>query len=177
MKKHRFSNASVMERKFLSGEIWLIVGEAVDCPGEAVRDGRYFVLGDGRRVHCKYVEGDKVSVMMSYKDAGLSESQFGHLRGWENRKYASDLYMPNFFVVRGVRCVRVSELSDADILRSGVYVNQGGNYMVGGSVGGWERSAADAFRRMAKIAKGTDPLVVVYDIVPVIGTRFVDMAL
>lgn len=171
MKKHRFSNASVMERKFLSGEISLIVGEVIDVPQCGTRNGRYWEFGGGRRVHCKYVEGDRVAVMMSYRDAGLPESEFGEMRGWSNRKYASELYMPNFFVVKGVRCVRVSELSEEDILRSGVYVNRGGNYMVGGSVGGWERSASAAFRRMIRVAYDADPFVVVYDVLPIIGTR------
>lgn len=172
MKKHRFRNASAMTQKFLQGEIRLILGESVDCEGGVERDGRYFRFENGESLHCKYVEGDRVAVMMSYKEAGLPAEQFAQSRGWNDRRYVSERYMPHTFTVEGVRCVRVKELTEEEMLKCGVYVNRGGNYMVGGSVGGWERSASAAFARMwnfeHKIPYERNPWVIVYDIVPLV---------
>lgn len=173
MKKHRFRNATVMIQKFLSGELRLLIGESVVAEGgDAVRDGRYFVFGDGSRVHCKYVEGDKVAVMMSYKEAGLSAEQFAMSRGWSDRRYANALFMPHHFVVDKVRCLRVRDFSEEDMLRSGVFKNGGGYYMVGGDVGGIEKNAVDVFRRMfdrySSVPYELNPWVIVYDIIPLI---------
>lgn len=160
-------------QKYLSGEIvWLLDGV---LPGEGREScrvvGRYAEFGNGERWHFRFAVGDQVAVMMSYRDAGLSERLFGSEPGWSDAKRAEAVYMPHRFVVEGVDCVRARELGEEVILGSGVKRNAGGLYIVGGRVGGVFRDLRDAFaaRFDAQFREGyaSDPWVMVYKIKPI----------
>ena len=175
MKKICLNDRFCMTSKFLAGEITLILDKVIEPDGkDSVRcDGRYFEFSDGERIHCRYAVGDSVAVAMSYSDAGLSSEVFGMMAGWRDKSRVNALYMPHRFVVEGVRCVRVMDLSEEDVLRLGVKKNQGGLYLVGGDCGGmeqdWRRMFERVFNGRARVPYALNPWVVIYDVTPVIG--------
>lgn len=175
MKRIRFNDALLQTRKFVDGELSVIVDVAIDPAGkESVeRDGQYFVFSDGTRVHCRYSEKDCVAVVMSYKNAGLPERVFGMMRGWNDRRFVDALYMPHRFVVEKVRCVRVQDLTEEEILRAGVRKNAGGKYMAGGVAGGVYGSAVGAWKalycQMLRVPYALNPWVIVYEVTPLLG--------
>lgn len=175
MKKKCLDDKVHMTEKFLAGEVGLILDKVIAPDGkESVKeDGRYFEFSDGERVHCRYAVGDGVVVAMSYEKAGLSKELFGEMPGWTDKSRANAAYLPHKFVVEGVRCVRVKDLTEEDMLRAGVKKNLGGFYLVGGAVGGAEKECWRAFGRMfnlrSSVPYALNPWVIVYDVTPVIG--------
>jgi len=174
MKKVRFSGRFGLLQKYLSGEIvWLLDGVLPSAGRESCRMvGRYAEFGSGERWHARFAVGDQVAVMMSYRDAGLSEGLFGSEPGWLDGMKAEARYMPHRFVVESVACVRASGIGEDVMLGSGVKRNAGGMYLVGGRVGGVFRDLRDAFaaRFDAQFREGawsSDPWVMVYGIKPI----------
>lgn len=164
-----------MTDRFMEGRLSLVVDMAIDPDGkESVsRDGKYWVFNDGERVHCRFSEGDSLPVVMSYQRAGMDASVFGNSRGWSDKRCVNARYLPHRLVVEGVRCVRVQDLGEEDVLKAGVRKNQGGFYVVGGECGGaeedWREMFGMMFDRMFKVPYALNPWVVVYDMTPVIG--------
>ena len=175
MKRIRLNEALLQTGKFLSGELSFLLDVAIDPAGkESVeRDGQYFVFSDGTRVHCRYKEGDSVAVMMKYRDAGLPEKIFGPTRGWNDRRYVDVLYMPHRFVVEKVRCVRVQDLTEEEILRAGVRKNAGGKYVAGGVAGGAFDTPQEMLRliytHLFKPPYALNPWVIVYEVTPLLA--------
>lgn len=175
MKKVKLLDKFRLTDRFMEGRISLLVDMAVDAEGKdgVVRDGRYFEFSDGERVHCRFTEGDCPVVMMSYEKAGLDRNIFGNSKGWHNKLAADALYMPHKMVIEGVRCVRVQDLTEEEVLRAGVTKNRGGLYLVGGDCGGleedWRLMYARLFDKMFKAPYALNPWVIVYDVTPVIA--------
>lgn len=178
MKKFYLNDRANMTRKFLDRKVSLVWDNVVEPTGkEWVKGhGRYFEFSDGERVHAKYAVGDAVAVAMSYRDAGMDEHVFGGTAGWMNKTRVNAVYMPFRFVVEQVRCVRIQDLGEEEVLRAGVEKNRGGNYLVGGSVGGfsddWREMFARLFDSRSKVPYALNPWVVVYDVTPVIGSEY-----
>lgn len=174
MKKIYFNDRFCLTDKFLRGEISLVVDDVLDgADGRefAERDGRYFVFPNGERWHTRLTEGDSVVVMMSYEKAGMPVRMFGTSKGWRNKRCVNEKYMPYRVVVEGVKCVRVQDLTEEEMLRAGIRKNAGGNYMVGGEIGGWSADCREMFARMfnawSKVMWEDNPWVIVYDVTPV----------
>lgn len=175
MKKKCLDDKVNMTSKFLSGEIGLILDRVIAPEGkDSVReDGRYFVFNDGERVHSRYYPGEGVAVAMSYRDAIMDREVWGHTAGWTDKSQVNANYMPYRFVVERVRCVRVQDLTEEDVLKAGVRRNAGGNYYVGGVVGGfdsdWRVMFSRLFDRRSKVPYALNPWVIVYDVTPVLA--------
>ena len=175
MKKISLLDKFAMTNKFLAGEISLVVDMAIDAAGKdgVERDGKYWVFSDGERVHCRFSEGDSVAVLMSYQKAGLDPRVFGETPGWTKKPCVNEKYMPHKMVIEKVRCVRTQDLTEEEVLRAGLHKNAGGNYMVGGTLGGWSDDWRDMFgqlfNRMFKVLYQDNPWVIVYEVTPVIG--------
>lgn len=176
MKKFCFNDRANMTRKFLDGKISLIWDNVLDSAGKdsvKARDGRYFEFSDGDLVHARFGVGDSVGVAMSYRDAGLDEQVFGASAGWNNKTRVNASYLPFRFVVEGIRCVRVQDLTESEVLRAGVERNSGGKYLVGGVIGGfsddWRKMFAMLFDSRSKVPYALNPWVIVYDVTPVVG--------
>lgn len=175
MKKITLSDKFRLTDRFMEGRLSLVVDAAVLPDGKAsvVRDGRYWVFSDGERVHCRFSEGDSLPVVMSYERAGLDPSVFGGMPGWKDARRADARYLPHRLVVEKVRCVRVRELGEGDVLRAGIVRNSGGMYMAGGRCGGmdrdWRRMYASLFWQTFGVRYERNPWVVVYEMTPVLA--------
>lgn len=175
MKKKCLDDKVNMTSKFLSGEISLILDKVIDADGKgSVKErGRYYDFSDGESVHSRYAVGDVVAVAMSYRDAKMDRDVWGGTAGWLDKSQVNAAYMPYRFVVERVRCVRVQDLTEEEVLRAGVKKNLGGNYLVGGVVGGFDRDWRVMFGRLfdrrSKVPYAMNPWVIVYDVTPVIG--------
>lgn len=175
MKKISLLDKFRLTDRFMEGRLSLVVDLAIAPEGKesVARDGRYFEFSDGDRVHCRFAEGDCLPVVMSYSQAGLDPGIFGRSAGWNDKRYANAMYIPHKFVVKGVRCVRVKDLTEEEVLRAGVTRNSGGYYLVGGKCGGaekdWRRMFSRMFDLQFKMLYSDNPWVIVYDMIPVIG--------
>lgn len=177
MKKVCLNDKFCMTEKFLLGQISLLLGKIVAANGKdsVKEDGRYYEFSDGERVHTRWAVGDPVCVAMSYEKAGLDRKIFGGMAGWTDKSRVNPVYMPFKFIVEHVRCVHVQDLTEEEALRAGVYKNAGGNYMVGGALGGWSKDWREMFRlyfeRISNIPYAMNPWVIVYDVTPVVPGR------
>ena len=176
MKKISLLDRFRLTDRFMEGRISLVLDKAIGSEGKdsVERDGKYWVFSDGERVHCRFSEGDSLPVQMSYERAGLSRDVFGSAPGWHNKLCASPKYLPHRMVVEGVRCVRVQDLTEEEVLRAGVTKNRGGYYLVGGECGGAEEDWRKMFERLfnkmfRKEVYAMNPWVIVYDVTPVIA--------
>ena len=175
MKKISLLDKFRLTDRFMDGRLSLVVDKSIDPEGKdgVIRDGRYFVFSDGERVHCRFAEGESLPVVMSYSQAGLDPAIFGGSAGWNDKRYANAKYIPHKLVVERVRCVRVQDLTEEEVLRAGVTKNKGGYYMVGGKCGGaekdWRRMFAKMFDLQFKMLYSDNPWVIVYDMTPVVG--------
>lgn len=175
MKKICLNDRVCATRKFLAGEISLVIDKVIDPTGkDSVKErGRYFDFSDGERVHCRFAVGDSVAVAMSYRDAGMSQEMFGDTPGWKDKSRVNPAYMPHRIVIERVRCVRIQDITEDEARRAGVVRNRFGYYMVGGDVGGtetdWTRAFGRLFNCKSKVPYGLNPWVIVYDVTPVIG--------
>lgn len=174
MKKIYLNDRFCLTAKFLMGEISLVVDDVLDAAEgrESVdRDGRYFVFPDGEKWHTRFAEGDSVVVKTSYEKAGLDKRVYGDSKGWRNRRCTNEKYLPYRMVVEGVRCVRVQDLTEEEMLRAGVHRGGNSSYMVGGEIGGWSADCKEMFARMfnawSKVPWEENPWVIVYDVTPV----------
>lgn len=172
MKKINLPDRYLMTKKFLRGEICVVVDKSIPADGKdsVERDGRYWNFSDGTRVHCRFDEGDRVAVLQSYRDAGLPKCKFGDCLGWTKKVSVNPKYMPTAMVIDKVRVMRVKELTDAEMCKSGV-IPAGKKWQIGGEIGGAENTPAESFARMfnRRFSELWDenPWVVVYDITPV----------
>lgn len=175
MKRYSFIDKFRFTDRFLEGKIKVILDKVVDAEGKdsVKQDGRYFEFSDGERVHCRFAEGDKVAVVMSYQNAGLDESEFGNMEGWKDKRKVNEKYMPYHFVVENVRCVRMQDITEEEALKAGLQKNAGGTYMVGGECGGfqkdWKKMFAQLMGLQFRFLYKDNPWVIVYDVKPVIG--------
>lgn len=176
MKKIVLKDRFCMTRKFLRGELSMIVDMVIAPEGkESVKeDGRYYRFSDGSEVHTRFKPGDMIAVAMSYEDCGLDKAMFGNSDGWKNKMRVNAEYMPNKLEVERVRCVRVKDLSEEDMIRAGVRKNSAG-YAYGGDCGWFEKECwmmfANWFDKNFKVPYSMNPWVVVYDCKPIIVTK------
>lgn len=175
MKKICFNDKLRLTQKFLAGELSLFWDKVIDPDGkEWVKEdgGRYWIFSDGEMTHARFAEGDVVSVAMSYRDAGLSDEVFGASAGWKDKSQVNAKYMPHHIVIEKVRCLRVQDLTEEDVLRAGVKKNRGGLYLVGGVVGGAEEDWRIMLRKMfdyrSKVPYALNPWIIVYEFTPLI---------
>lgn len=175
MKKLCFDDKFLLTGKFLSGQIGIVMGKVVDATGKdsVKEDGRYFEFSDGERVHTRWAVGESVAVAMSYEKAGLDKGVFGETPGWKDKSRVNPAYMPHRVVIEGIRCVRVQNLTEEDVLKMGVYKNAYGYFMFGGDCGGsyqdWSFMFRLYFDKVSKVPYLLNPWVVLYDVTPVIG--------
>lgn len=172
MKKINLPDRYLMTKKFLRGEIGVVVDKAISADGKesVARDGRYWVFNDGEKVHCRFDEGDRVAVLQSYRDAGLPRERFEDCLGWTKKVSVNPKYMPTAMVIDKVRVMRVQDLTDAELCKAGV-IPAGRRWQVGGDIGGAEDTPAEIFARMFnrkfKELWEENPWVVVYNVTPV----------
>lgn len=175
MKKIRLLDKICLTDRFMEGRLSLVLDAAISADGKesVTRDGKYFVFSDGKRIHCRFSEGDSMPVVMSYSRAGLDRNVFGNSPGWNDRNKVNAKYLPHRMVVEGVRCVRAQDLTEEEALRAGMTRNQGGYYLVGGKCGGsskdWKVMFSSMFNMMFKVMYGDNPWVIVYDVTPVVA--------
>lgn len=174
MKKFSFADKFRLTDRFREGKITVILDKVIDPDGKdgVKRDGRYWEFSDGDRIHARFDEGDSVVVMSSYREEGLDPAVFGESPGWSDKQQANPKYMLSHFIVEKVRCVRVQDLTEEEVLRAGVQKNAGGLYFVGGACGGYEetfqRMHERLFNRLSKVVYQDNPWVIVYDVTPVV---------
>lgn len=175
MKKVCLDDKFCLTSKFLAGEIGILMGKVVDATGKdsVKEDGRYYEFSDGERVHTRWAVGESVSVAMSYQKAGLDKDVFGETPGWRDKSRVNPAYMPHRVVIEDVRCMRVQDLTEEDVLKMGVHKNPAGYYMFGGDCGGsdldWRVIFRWYFDKVSKVPYLLNPWVIVYDVTPVVG--------
>ena len=173
MKKIQLHDKFMLTDRFLEGQLSMVADMSIapDGKNSVQEDGRYFRFDDGERVHCRFAAGDVVPVVMSYSKAGLSEQIFGQCPGWTDKRCVNPAYMPYKLEVVKVRCERVQDLTEEDVLRMGMVKNAGGLYMVGGKCGGtekdWRKMFSRMFDMMFKVPYGLNPWVILYDMKPI----------
>lgn len=81
-----------------------------------------------------YVMHEVVAVAQSYRDIGaecfeagasiLRAPELHRMAGWANKMFVKSELMPYQIRITGIKCERLQDISDADCLKEGIFVNE-----------------------------------------------------
>lgn len=114
-----------MTRRMISGGTLLPedrIEEASICP-----DGFVSIIANGGEslieVEYRYKVGEIVAVAQNYRSCGNYHVPKEH-PGWSNKLFVNPALMPYQIRITGIKCERLQDISEADCLKEGIFVNE-----------------------------------------------------
>lgn len=132
--KYQQTDAVIEGRKTMARQIMAGIDFPVNMVmGRALpdKDGKIYAVANGENIIVKlrYKVGEVVAVAQCYYNAFSSRCDipvYGADRtpGWLNKMFVRADLMPHQIRITGIKCERLQDISDADCLKEGIFVNE-----------------------------------------------------